>query len=152
FLWGGLYLRDGRLRQVLTRRNVVHRFHVRAISNRLNVALWIVQGLLAALFLFAGSTKLIFPIDVLMSMGSPNQIVLPGWFIRFIGVAEVLGAIGLILPRLLRIRPRLTPLAATGLVVIMMGATSITWVADGPAPASFPMLVGLLAGVVAYGR
>ena len=130
----------------------MHGFHVRAISNRLNLALWIVQGLLAALFLFAGSTKLIVPIDVLMSMGSPNQIVLPGWFIRFIGVAEVLGAIGLILPRLVHIRPRLTPLAATGLVIIMIGATSLTWVADGPAPASFPMVVGLLAGFVTYGR
>src|SRR4029453_11817338 len=114
----------------------------RSTSKRLNAALWIVQGLLAALFLFAGSTKLILPIDVLMSMGSPNQIALPGWFIKFIGVAEVLGAIGLILPRLLRIRPGLTPLAATGLVIIMIGATSLTWVADGLAPASFPMAVG----------
>src|SRR5215813_7707532 len=121
-------------------------------SKRLNAALWIVQGLLTALFLFAGSTKLILPIDVLTSMGSPNQIALPGWFIRFIGVSEVLGAIGLILPRLLRIRPGLTPLAATGLVIIMIGATSLTWVGDGPAPAAFPMVVGLLAGFVAYGR
>jgi hypothetical protein len=68
-------------------------------------ALWIVQVLLALLFLFAGGTKLILPLDVLTSMGSPNQIVLPGLFIRFIGVVEVLGALGLILPRLLRIRP-----------------------------------------------
>src|SRR5262245_18146934 len=87
-----------------------------------------------------------------MSMGSPNQIALPGWFIKFIGGAEVLGAIGLILPRLLRIRPGLTPLAATGLVIIMIGATSVTWFADGLAPASFPMAVGLLAGFVTYGR
>jgi DoxX-like family len=152
FLWGGLYLRDERLRQVLTLRNGVRGFHVRAISKRLNVGLWIVQGLLAALFLFAGSTKLILPIDVLMSMGSPNQIALPGWFIKFIGVAEVLGAIGLILPRLLRIRPGLTPLAATGLVIIMSGATSLTWVADGLTPASFPISVGLLAAFVTYGR
>jgi len=152
FLWGGLYLRDERLQQVVTLRNVVRGFHVRATSKRLNVALWIVQGLLAALFLFAGSTKLILPIDVLMSMGSPNQIALPGWFIKFIGVAEVLGAIGLILPRLLRIRPGLTPLAATGLVIIMIGATSLTWVADGLAPASFPISVGLLAAFVTYGR
>src|SRR5215472_15540259 len=111
-------------------------------KKRLNAALWIVQGLLAGLFLFAGSTKLILPIDVLMSMGSPNQIALPGSFIKFIGMVEVLGAIGLVLPRLLRIRPGLTPLAATGLVIIMTGATSLTWVADGPAPASFPMVVG----------
>jgi hypothetical protein len=124
----------------------------RSTSKRLNAALWIVQGLLAALFLFAGSTKLILPIDVLTSMGSPNQIVLPGWFIRFIGMAEVLGAIGLILPRLLTIRPRLTALAAAGLVIIMIGATSLTFAADGFGSALFPMVVGVLAGSVAYGR
>ena len=121
-------------------------------SKRLNAALWIVQGLLAALFLLAGFTKLILPIDMLTSMGSPNQIVLPGWFIRFIGMAEVLGAIGLILPRLMKIRPQLTVLAATGLVIIMIGATSLTFAADGFAPALFPMVVGVLAGSVAYGR
>jgi len=121
-------------------------------KKRLNAALWIVQILLAALFLFAGSTKLILPIDVLTSMGSPNQIVLPGWFIRFIGIAEVLGAIGLILPRLLTIRPQLTALAAAGLVIIMVGATSVTFAADGFSPALFPMAVGVLAGAVAYGR
>src|SRR5262245_46609928 len=121
-------------------------------SKRLNAALWIVQGLLAALFLFAGSTKLILPIDVLTSMGSQNQIVLPGWFIRFIGIAEVLGAIGLILPRLLTIRPQLTALAAVGLVIIMVGATSLTLAANGFAPALFPIAVGVLAGSLAYGR
>jgi len=115
-------------------------------------ALWIVQGLLAALFLFAGGTKLVLPLDVLMSMGSPNQIQLPGWFVRFIGVVEVLGALGLILPGLLRIRPGLTPLAAAGLVIIMIGATVLTLVADGAAPALIPLVVGLLAAFVAYGR
>jgi DoxX-like family len=124
----------------------------RSSSKRLNAALWIIQGLLSAVFLFAGSTKLILPIEVLTSMGSPNQVALPGWFLRFIGVSEVLGAIGLILPRLLRIRPRLTGLAATGLVIIMIGATSITLAADGFAPALFPIVVGLLASFVAYGR
>jgi len=86
-----------------------------------NVLLWIVQGLLAALFLFAGVMKLMLPIE---AMAGP--IALPGLFLRFLGVAEVLGAIGLILPSLLRIRPRLTPLAAAGLVIIMTGATAIT--------------------------
>jgi len=115
-------------------------------------ALWIVQGLLAALFLFAGGTKLVLPLDVLMSMGSPNQIHLPGWFVRFIGVVEVLGALGLILPGLLRIRPGLTPLAAAGLVIIMIGATVLTLVADGVASALIPLAVGLLSAFVAYGR
>src|SRR5437867_5371882 len=83
----------------------------------MNVALWIVQGLLAALFLFAGGAKLLLPLD---QMAGP--VALPGWFLRFLGVAEVLGALGLVLPGLLRIRPGLTPLAAAGLVIIMIGA------------------------------
>src|SRR5262245_32860667 len=159
-LWGRLYLRDERLRRLLTYRKVVRVIDTptesvrtgRSTSKRLNAALWIVQGILAALFLFAGSTKLILPIEVLVSMGSPNQIVLPGWFLRFIGVAEVLGAIGLILPRLLRMRPRLTPLAAMGLVIIMIGATLLTLATDGLAPALLPMVVGFLASFVAYRR
>jgi uncharacterized membrane protein YphA (DoxX/SURF4 family) len=115
-------------------------------------ALWIVQLLLALLFLFAGGTKLVIPPDVLASMGSPNQIPLPGWLVRFIGVAEVLGALGLILPGLLRIKPGLTPLAAAGLFVIMIGATALTIAADGVAAGVVPMVVGLLAAFVAYGR
>jgi uncharacterized membrane protein YphA (DoxX/SURF4 family) len=115
-------------------------------------ALWIVQALLALLFLFAGGMKLVLPLDVLASMGSPNQIPLPGLFVRFIGVVEVLGALGLILPGLLRIKPGLTPLAAAGLVIIMIGATALTLAADGVAPAMVPLTVGLLAAFVAYGR
>jgi uncharacterized membrane protein YphA (DoxX/SURF4 family) len=115
-------------------------------------ALWIVQVLLALLFLFAGGTKLVLPLDVLAAMGSPNQIPLPGLFVRFIGVVEVLGALGLILPGLLRIRPGLTPLAAAGLVIIMIGATVLTFMADGIATAISPLVIGLLAAFVAYGR
>ena len=114
--------------------------------------LWIIQVLLALLFLFAGGTKLVIPPDVLASMGSPNQIPLPGWFVRFIGVAEVLGALGLLLPGLLRIKPWLTPLAAVGLVVIMIGATALTMAADGVVAGVVPLVVGLLAAFVAYGR
>jgi hypothetical protein len=64
----------------------------------------------------------------------------------------VLGAIGLILPWLLRIRPILTPLAAAGLVIIMTGATVITGLGGDVAQALFPLIVGLLAASVAYGR
>jgi DoxX-like family len=112
-----------------------------------NIALWIVQGLLAVIFLFAGSMKLILPIEALS-----GPVALPGPFLRFIGVAEVLGAIGLIFPWLLRIRPGLTPLAAAGLVVIMTGATVVTAMAGQVAPALVPLIVGLLAALVAYGR
>jgi uncharacterized membrane protein YphA (DoxX/SURF4 family) len=81
-------------------------------------ALWVVQVLLALLFVFAGSMKLVLPLD---QMAGP--VALPGALLRFIGVAELLGGIGLILPAALRIRPGLTPLAAAGLVVIMIGAS-----------------------------
>ena len=113
----------------------------------MNYALWIVQGLLAIVFLFSGGMKLVLPIEAMT-----RQMPLPGLFLRFIGVAEVLGAIGLILPGLLRIRRGLTPLAAAGLVTIMIGATALTWGNVGVAPALMPLAVGLLAAFVAYGR
>ncbi len=109
--------------------------------------LWAVQGLLALLFAFAGTTKLVLPLSALTA-----QFPLPGAFVRFIGVAEVAGALGLILPGVLRIRPWLTPLAAAGLVVIMIGATVITLASPQPAGAVIPALVGALAATVAYQR
>jgi hypothetical protein len=112
-----------------------------------NILLWIVQGLLAALFLFAGGVKLVLPLEALA-----GPVDLPGWFLRFIGAAEVLGAIGLILPGLLRIRPVLTPLAATGLTIIMIGATVVTAAGGQVAPALFPLATGALAALVAVGR
>jgi hypothetical protein len=114
---------------------------------RLNKTLWTVQGLLAILFLFAGVTKLVLPVE---AMAGP--VHLPGPFLRFIGVAETLGALGLILPGLLRIQEVLTPVAATGLVVIMVGATVVTAMTGALAPALFPCVVGVLAASVAYAR
>ena len=113
----------------------------------MSYALWIVQGLLALLFLFAGGMKLVLPLDQLT-----GPVPVPGLFLRFIGVVEVLGGLGLILPGLLGIRPGLTPLAAGGLVIIMIGATVITLVSGPVAPALIPLVVGLLAAFVAYGR
>ena len=112
-------------------------------------ALWIVQGLLALIFLFAGGVKLVMPIE---EMTKQMPLPLPGLFLRFIAVAEVLGALGLILPGLLRIRPGLTPLAAAGLVIIMIGATVITLVGGMVAVALMNLVVALLAAFVAYGR
>ncbi len=111
--------------------------------------LWILQVLLAGLFLFAGGFKLLAPIDLLQ-----QQLPLPGLFIRFLGSVELLGALGLVLPSLLRIRPLLTPLAAAGLVIVMTGATLLTpsFMAGALAPALLPLVVGLLAAAVAYGR
>ena len=111
--------------------------------------LWILQALLALVFLFAASFKLLAPIDLVQ-----QQLPLPELFIRFIGVVETLGAIGLILPALLRILPALTPLAAAGLVLLMIGATLLTpSMSDGQlAPALMPFTLGVLCALVAYGR
>ena len=110
-------------------------------------ALWVVQGLLALVFLFAGGVKLVMPIEEMT-----KQVPLPGLFLRFIALCEVLGAIGLILPGLLRIRPGLTPLAAAGLTIIMIGATVVTLMTADTATALIPLAVGLLSAFVAYGR
>ena len=66
--------------------------------------------------------------------------------------AEVLGALGLVLPGLLRVRPVLTPLAAAGLVIIMIGATVVMWAGGMVAVALMNLVVALLAAFVAYGR
>ena len=108
--------------------------------------LWVIQVLLALLFVFAGGMKLVLPLEQLA-----GPVALPGWFIRFIGVAELLGGIGLVLPAMLRIRPGLTPLAAVGLVIIMIGAVAISASIDVTS-ALIPLIVGLLAAFVAYGR
>ena len=113
----------------------------------MNIALWIAQGLLAAIFLFAGGMKLVLPVEEMT-----KQLPLPGLFLRFIAVCEVLGAIGVILPWLLGIRPGLTPLAAAGLVIIMIGATVVTVMTGDIAMALIPLVVGIIAAFVAYGR
>ncbi|HUR00173.1 MAG TPA: DoxX family protein [Gemmatimonadaceae bacterium] len=116
-------------------------------SRKTTIALWVVQALLAALFLFAGSMKFIMPVAEMT-----KQIPFPGWFLHFIGSAEILGALGLILPSVLRIKPVLTPLAAAGLVIIMIGATVTTLYTPAPAGAVVPFVIALLAACVAYGR
>ena len=117
------------------------------MTKRMNFTLWTVQWILALLFLFAGGMKLILPIAEMT-----RQMPLPGLFLRFIGVAEVLGAAGLILPGLLRVRPGLTPLAAAGLAIVMIGATVLTFASAGAGQSSMPLAVGLLAGWVAWQR
>jgi len=116
-------------------------------TKRASALLWTVQAVLAALFLYAGGFKLALPLAALAKL-SP----LPAPFLKFVGVCEVTGAIGLVLPGLLKIRTGLTPLAAAGLVVIMVGATVVTVATQGVAPAVLPFVVGILAATVAYGR
>jgi uncharacterized membrane protein YphA (DoxX/SURF4 family) len=116
----------------------------------LNIALWVVQVLLALLFLWAGGMKLVMPVEQMQQ----GPVHLPGLFLRFIGVVEVLGGLGLLLPGLLGIRPGLTVWAAAGLVIIMIGAVVITLMggAAGAKMAVMPAVTGILAAFVAYGR
>jgi hypothetical protein len=116
-------------------------------GRKTSIALWTTQGLLAAMFVFAGSMKFVMPMEEMT-----KDIAWPAWFIYFIGAAEMLGGLGLVLPGLARIRPGLTPLAAAGLVTIMIGATVSTLAIGGGAGALFPLVVGALAAFVAYGR
>lgn len=110
-------------------------------------ALWVLQVLLGLLFIFAGGSKLVMPIEEMT-----REVAMPGWFLRGIGVCELLGGLGLILPGLLRIRTGLTPLAAAGLVIIMIGATVVTVMTMGVGMALVPFVVGVLAAFVAYAR
>ena len=111
------------------------------------VALWVVQSALAALFLFAGGAKLAAPAGDLAKMSPLSPA-----FLKFIGVCEVLGALGLVLPGIFRVRLGLTSLAAAGLVIIMLGAVAITVMTQTVPSAIFPLVVGLLAALVATGR
>jgi hypothetical protein len=105
----------------------------------INYALWFIQVVLAILFLFAGGMKLITPIE---EMTRQMPIRLPGLFLRFIGTAEVLGAMGLCLPGVFCVREPLIPLAAWGLVIIMIGATVYTFAGGGGPTALIPFAVG----------
>ena len=118
----------------------------------MNIILWIVQILLALLFLFSGGLKLVLSSAELQRMGSPDAIHFPVLFIRFIGVCEVLGGLGLILPGLLKIRKGLTPLAVVGLTIIMVGAVIVTVAGEGVSKAVVPLVAGVLCVFVAYGR
>lgn len=128
-------------------RNEIKSTNAQPLSKRARVLLWTVQAVLALLFVFAGGMKLAMPLAELT-----KQSPLPGGFLRFIGVCELLGGLGLVLPGILGIRRGLTPLAAVGLVIIMIGAVVVTLGAGQGAAAVVPLVVGGLAAVVAIGR
>jgi len=88
-------------------------------SKVLNVILWIAQLLLAGMFLMAGFMKLTTPVDQLAA-AMPFVAAVPEALVKFIGVSEVAGALGLLLPSLLRIKPQLTVLAARALILVMI--------------------------------
>ena len=112
-----------------------------------NKALWTVQVLLALVFLLAGGSKLVLPLEAMQ-----GAVPMPGSFIRFIGVVEVTGSLGLLLPGIFRIRTYLTPIAAIGLVLIMSGATTITIESGMVGAAVIPAIVGSLAALIVFGR
>jgi uncharacterized membrane protein YphA (DoxX/SURF4 family) len=115
---------------------------------RSNKFLWTLQILLALLYAFAGTSKFFMDPAQMAPPGSPVS----AGFIRFIGVCECLGAIGLIVPQVTGILPRLTPIAAIGLVIIMIGAVTITLMTQPVSLAILPFVAGVLLCVVAYGR
>ena len=120
-------------------------------SKALHITLWIAQVLLAAMFLMSGIMKLTQPIEELSKM-LPWAAQMPEAIVRFIGASELLGALGLLLPSLLRIQPKLTPIAAVGLALIMLFAL-VFHASRGETPAiGMNVILLLIAVFIAWGR
>lgn len=121
-------------------------------SNRgLNIALWITQFLLAALFLMAGSTKLFQPINEIAKM-LPWAAEMPAGMVRFIGLSELLGGIGLLLPSILRIQPKLSVFAAIGLALVQVLAAGFHISRGETSVIGMNFLFMAMAVFVAWGR
>ena len=119
----------------------------------MNLAVWVIAGLLAAVFLFAGATKLIVPRDKLAAAPGGGWVkdFSPG-FVKALGAVEILGAIGLIVPAALEIAPVLASLAAVGLASIMVGAAIVTFRRHESGHALLNLTYLALAVFVAWGR
>ena len=115
----------------------------------MNILLWIVQILLALVFLMSGASKFLMPYA---DMVKDSPVKFPYAFFLFIGVCEILGAIGLVVPWLTKIRLGLTPLTAALLVIIMIGAIVVTAIGPMAKLAVIPAVVGSLCVFVAWGR
>ena len=114
----------------------------------MNVALWVLQVIMGLFFILAsGAPKLLLPADML-----PMPIPIPGWFMTFTGVLEILGGLGLILPGLTRIRPGLTPLAAGGLALVALGGAVYQVMAGEIGNAIFALVFVALCAFIGYGR
>jgi uncharacterized membrane protein YphA (DoxX/SURF4 family) len=119
-----------------------------ASTRTVNRLLWTAQIITALIFAFASVMKFIVPAEKMQQ----GPVVLPMALLYFVGACESLGALGLVLPGLLRNRPWLTPLATAGLTIIMVGATVVTVMGMGVMPAIFPAVVGVVTAWIAYGR
>jgi uncharacterized membrane protein YphA (DoxX/SURF4 family) len=119
-------------------------------SKGLHISLWVAQVLLALAFGMSGFLKISSPIEKLAEMGMTFVTSYDPATVQFIGVAELLAAIGLILPSALRLIPILTPLAATGLAIIMILATQYH-IAHDESPIANLVLFAI-AVFVAWGR
>ena len=114
----------------------------------MNIVLWILQILLAALYLWHGWLLLAPPPELIEAM---NAFLAP-WFRLFLGTAEVLAAGGLILPGVLRIMPRLISLTSAGLMIVMISATGVHVVRNETSSAIITAVIFLLVTLVAYLR
>lgn len=121
-------------------------------SNKWNIGLWVAQVALAAMFLMAGFTKLTSSPADMVAMGMLWAENSPVTLIRFIGLAEVLGTIGIILPAATRIKPDLTKLAALGLAVIMVLAFGLHAYRGEFGVLPVNVILFALAALVIWGR
>jgi putative oxidoreductase len=120
-------------------------------SKALHIALWVAQVILGLMFLMAGFMKTTQPIDQLSPM-MPWTGQIPSGLVRFIGISEFLGGLGLLLPAALRIKPQLTGWAAVGLVTIMVFAI-IYHISKGEASViGINIFLGAVAAFIAWGR
>lgn len=119
-------------------------------SKELHIGLWIVQALLAIVFAMAGFMKISTPLEQLEQSGMSFVDSYGAGMVRFIGISELLGSVGLILPAALRIKPVLTPLAAVGIAIIMILACGYH-ISNGE-PFVAPVVLLALAVFVTWGR
>lgn len=120
-------------------------------SKGLHITLWIVQVLLGAMFIMAGGMKSFQPIPELAKM-LPWAAAVPSALVRFIGLSELLGGLGLLLPSLLRIKPQLTPLAASGLALVQVLAAFFHVSRGETSVIGTNFVLLLLAVFIAWGR
>jgi uncharacterized membrane protein YphA (DoxX/SURF4 family) len=118
----------------------------------MNLALWIVAIVLAAAFAGSGLMKELVPKDKLAASGQGWAQDVDQSSIRLIGLAEILGAIGLILPAAVHIAPILVPIAAIGLVLVMVGAAVVHARRNEPMNVAVNVVLIALAVFVAWGR